>query len=307
MINTVSGARLLDLSPALRSAALPLQLLVPDCRIAPAGAGRARRGAGLRRPRPDRRVLPGRCRAGPCCGQGLRPAPDRRQRVAACRGSAPGPAGDRPHRLRQSVPAHHPGPPPFPQGGLPAGGSGPRYRDRWLPGPLAGGGGGDTGPGPQTGRAPPRPALDRRDPAPLRRGPGPLDSPVPARGCLSPAPGGGGRGAHARGRASTPARHPHRRAPGDHPRGRRGGARPEPRGLPARAAPSWPASTRRSCWRRPSSIADACRFSLDELRYEYPDELVPAGEAARPLSAPPDPGGGRPALARRGAAAGAWT
>ncbi|MEA3274418.1 MAG: error-prone DNA polymerase [Pseudomonadota bacterium] len=27
-------------------------------------------------------------------------------------------------------------------------------------------------------------------------------------------------------------------------------------------------------------IAAACRFSLDELRYEYPDELVPAGESA---------------------------
>jgi len=29
-------------------------------------------------------------------------------------------------------------------------------------------------------------------------------------------------------------------------------------------------------------IAAACRFSLDELRYEYPDELVPPGEAPAP-------------------------
>jgi error-prone DNA polymerase len=30
------------------------------------------------------------------------------------------------------------------------------------------------------------------------------------------------------------------------------------------------------------NVADACRFSLDELRYEYPDELVPAGEMPAP-------------------------
>ncbi len=28
------------------------------------------------------------------------------------------------------------------------------------------------------------------------------------------------------------------------------------------------------------TVADACRFSLDELRYEYPEELVPTGESA---------------------------
>ena len=30
------------------------------------------------------------------------------------------------------------------------------------------------------------------------------------------------------------------------------------------------------------AVAGACRFSLDELRYEYPDELVPPGETATP-------------------------
>ena len=70
-------------------------------------------------------------------------------------------------------------------------------------------------------------------------------------------------------------------------------------------APNWPASTRRTCWRRPWRVAAACRFSLDELRYEYPDELVPPGDDGGGPSAPPDPGGRRPALAGRGPAAGA--
>ena len=37
-------------------------------------------------------------------------------------------------------------------------------------------------------------------------------------------------------------------------------------------------SIRRSCWPRPCAIAERCDFSLDELRYEYPEELVPPGE-----------------------------
>ena len=32
---------------------------------------------------------------------------------------------------------------------------------------------------------------------------------------------------------------------------------------------------------RTVAIADACRFSLDELKYEYPDEPVPEGKTAQ--------------------------
>ena len=32
---------------------------------------------------------------------------------------------------------------------------------------------------------------------------------------------------------------------------------------------------------RTIEIADACRFCLDELVYEYPDEPVPAGKTAQ--------------------------
>ena len=41
---------------------------------------------------------------------------------------------------------------------------------------------------------------------------------------------------------------------------------------------AWRSSIRRSCSPRPCSIAARCAFSLDELRYEYPEELVPPGE-----------------------------
>ena len=46
-------------------------------------------------------------------------------------------------------------------------------------------------------------------------------------------------------------------------------------------------------------IAGTMRFSLDELRYEYPDELVPAGRDAGELPAPADGSGHAAALARR--------
>ena len=50
------------------------------------------------------------------------------------------------------------------------------------------------------------------------------------------------------------------------------------------------------------AIAERCRFSLDELRYEYPAELVPAGPDAGDLAAQADRG--RPALALPGGRAG---
>ncbi len=43
---------------------------------------------------------------------------------------------------------------------------------------------------------------------------------------------------------------------------------------------SWPSSIRASCWTRRVRIAERCRFSLDELRYEYPDDVAPAGAHA---------------------------
>ena len=48
------------------------------------------------------------------------------------------------------------------------------------------------------------------------------------------------------------------------------------------AAPRWRgcSAATRTRWRAPSEIAERCRFSLDELRYEYPEEPVPAGHDA---------------------------
>jgi error-prone DNA polymerase len=46
-------------------------------------------------------------------------------------------------------------------------------------------------------------------------------------------------------------------------------------------------------------IARQCRFSLDELRYEYPEEVVPEGYSARELPARAHLAGRRAALARR--------
>ena len=38
-------------------------------------------------------------------------------------------------------------------------------------------------------------------------------------------------------------------------------------------------------------IAERCAFSLDELRYEYPDEIVPAGKTPAIVSGGADVGG----------------
>ncbi len=46
-------------------------------------------------------------------------------------------------------------------------------------------------------------------------------------------------------------------------------------------------------------VADRCTFSLDELKYQYPDEVVPQGETRVELAAPRDLRRGRPALAAR--------
>jgi error-prone DNA polymerase len=47
------------------------------------------------------------------------------------------------------------------------------------------------------------------------------------------------------------------------------------------------------------AIAKACRFSLDELRYEYPDEPVPQGSTPQGPSGTSGLGGGEGALSER--------
>ena len=48
----------------------------------------------------------------------------------------------------------------------------------------------------------------------------------------------------------------------------------------------WPSCTRPRRWPKPCGWRGAAHFSLDELRYEYPDELVPPGQTAGRLPAP---------------------
>ena len=55
--------------------------------------------------------------------------------------------------------------------------------------------------------------------------------------------------------------------------------------------PAWLAET--------LAIAERCHFSLDELRYEYPEEIVPPGETPTVVSAPADRGRLRAALPGR--------
>ena len=57
----------------------------------------------------------------------------------------------------------------------------------------------------------------------------------------------------------------------------------------------WRASTRRSCSRETLAMAARCTFSLDELRYEYPEEIVPPGETPTTLAAPRSPSRSAPA------------
>ena len=70
---------------ALRRAPLPQQLQLPDRRLAPGGAGRARGRARLRRARDHRRVLARRRRARAPRGEDAAAAPHHRQRDAARR------------------------------------------------------------------------------------------------------------------------------------------------------------------------------------------------------------------------------
>ncbi len=51
--------------------------------------------------------------------------------------------------------------------------------------------------------------------------------------------------------------------------------------------------------RRGIEIAEQCTFSLDELKYEYPDELAPPGETVASVPHPPDVGRCGPALSGR--------
>ena len=55
---------------------------------------------------------------------------------------------------------------------------------------------------------------------------------------------------------------------------------PERRAASALARAARDASIRRELLAQTLAIAERCTFSLDELRYEYPEELVPAGRDA---------------------------
>ena len=70
----------------------------------------------------------------------------------------------------------------------------------------------------------------------------------------------------------------HRRAPRRHARGGGLAAAPERRAPPARDSRGSRSSIHRSCSPKRVKIAALANFSLDELRYEYPRELVPEGE-----------------------------
>jgi error-prone DNA polymerase len=48
--------------------------------------------------------------------------------------------------------------------------------------------------------------------------------------------------------------------------------------VPARPRSSWPRSFRANGSTETVEVARQCTFSLEELRYEYPNEIVPAGE-----------------------------
>ena len=60
---------------------------------------------------------------------------------------------------------------------------------------------------------------------------------------------------------------------------------PQRRALSARACAPRAAVSAARCWRRARSSRAGCHFSLDELRYEYPRELVPPGETPRAICA----------------------
>ena len=73
------------------------------------------------------------------------------------------------------------------------------------------------------------------------------------------------------------------------------------RAPPALARCASRSSIRPSCSPRPLRIAERCNFDLDELRYEYPAELVPAGRNAGELPARADRGRARATASRQGA------
>ena len=293
----------------LRRAALPLEFLVPARRLAPGGTRRARAGAGLRRrwrsptnarsPASSARTWPPRRRA----------AADRRQRVRARLRAAPRPAGDRPRQLRQSLPAHHPRAAPGDQGQLRRSAATTSPRSRTASSRC-----GCRRTGRCARRPTPTPRWSRRAagsprPSPAARGSPSSSSPAPATGARLARVGG------ARAACGLPLV-----AAGDvhmHVRARRAlqdtltairlgtplaecGYALFPNGerhLRSRARLA--SSIRPSCWRRRSPIAARCRFSLDELRYEYPEELVPPG--ATPAAHLRRAGRGRAAAALSGA------
>ena len=84
----------------------------------------------------------------------------------------------------------------------------------------------------------------------------------------------------------------------------RGGRAPvsERRAVPAPSRCACASSIRAELLEQTLAIAERCTFNLDELRYEYPEEIVPAGETPTQPFARPDLRGLRQALAARRAA-----
>ena len=98
---------------------------------------------------------------------------------------------------------------------------------------------------------------------------------------------------HARARPPRAAGHADGDPPAHAARRMRLRALPERRAAPALARAPRHDLSAGDCWPRRSPIAERCTFSLDELRYEYPEEIVPPGRDA----------GVAPARAGRGRAA----
>ena len=93
------------------------------------------------------------------------------------------------------------------------------------------------------------------------------------------------RRADARALAQAAAGHAHRDAPRQAGRRMRPRARAQRRAAPALARPPGRALPARVAASNTLVLAGRCSFSLDELRYEYPQEIVPAGETPASLAA----------------------
>ena len=261
----------------------------------------ARARARLRGARHHRRVLARRRRARARRGEGARAQAHRRHaRSRLDDGPKLVLLAHRPRRLRQPLRADHPGAAQRQQGQLPPDARRSRRRAGRLPRAA--------GPGDRTARSPAQARLAR----------GALSRPRLDRGGAALRPGRP-RAARRAARARRAAAGLPLVAAGDvhmHVRSRRRAAGrahrdpPRPPGRASAAARCIPNGERhlraadaaraalsaRAARRDAATSPSAARFSLDELRYEYPEELVPAGRDAGDASCASSPTKG---LARR--------